>query len=375
MTNTAGPEILGFVWLDFLSLIGKGQVLNNQALRFITLLIGLLSPVLAQAHVKWFAPYDLTKAPMPIGEVLTPTFLYFFIVSVVFVYIVFAFDRFFYKRNFLSKLDNKLRRLDQLSMVIMRACAGIFFLSLWASHQFFGSTFFLTPELKTQAVWVPWLQLSIGIAALSHRTSWLLGVGIFLLYNAAVRDYGMFHMLDYPIFLGIAYFFLTSPIERGSWRKSGFIVLFAFTGITLLWAGIEKFAYPDWTYAMLEANPDMLFGLSPQTYMVLAGFVEVVVIFILLGAVSVGSRLVAVGLNAVFVLAIYKFGPIDAVGHLMIIAILVVLFVRGPTDAREILVLREKSVWMEAYFMTGLYYLAFVTAFILYYGLHSMSYG
>lgn len=119
----------------------------------------------------------------------------------------------------------------------------------------------------------------------------------------------------------------------------------------------------------------MLLGLSPQTYMVLAGFVEVVLIFILLGIVSIGSRLAAVGLNAIFLIAIYKFGAIDAVGHLMIIAILVVLFVRGPTDAREILVLREKSVWMEAYFMTGLYYLAFVTAFILYYGLHHLSYA
>lgn len=312
---------------------------------------------------------------MPIGEVLSPTFIYFFIGSVAFIYVVFAFDRFFYKRNFLSKLDNKLRRLDQLSIVIMRVCTGIFFLSLWAAHQFFGQEFFITPELKTQAAWVPWLQLTIAIMALSPRTSWLVGVGIFLLYDAAVLSYGIFHMLDYPIFLGIAYFFLSSPIERGGWRKSGFVVLFATTGLTLLWGGIEKFAYPDWTYAMLEANPDMLLGLSPQTYMVLAGFVEVVVIFILLGAVSVGSRLVAVGLNAIFLLAIYKFGPIDAVGHLMIIAILVVLFVRGPTDAREILVLREKSVWMEAYFMTGLYYLALVTAFILYYGLHHLSYA
>lgn len=203
----------------------------------LTTLAGALSSSPAHAHVKWFAPYDLTKPPMPIGEVISPTFIYFFIGSAVFVYIVFALDRFFYKRNFLSKLDNELRRLDQLSMVIMRACAGIFFLSLWASHQFFGNAFFITPELKTQAVWVPWLQLAIAIMALSPRTSWLVGVGIFLLYNAAARSYGIFHMLDYPIFLGIAYFFLSSPIERGSWRKSGFVVLFASTGLTLLWGG------------------------------------------------------------------------------------------------------------------------------------------
>jgi hypothetical protein len=44
--------------------------------------------------------------------------------------------------------------------------------------------------------------------------------------------------------------------------------------------------------------------------------------------------------------------------------------IRGPTDARKILVLETKSPQMEAYFMTGLYYLAFVNAFLLYYGLH-----
>jgi len=74
-------------------------------------------------------------------------------------------------------------------------------------------------------------------------------------------------------------------------------------------------------------------------------------------------------------LAIFKFGLLDAVGHLMIIAILFVLFVRGPTSAREILVLKEKSVWMETYFMSGLYFLAFVVIFISYYGLHSVFYG
>jgi uncharacterized membrane protein len=73
-------------------------------------------------------------------------------------------------------------------------------------------------------------------------------------------------------------------------------------------------------------------------------------------------------------LAIFKFGLLDAIGHLMIIAILFVLFARGPTRAREMLVLREKSVWTETYFMTGLYFLAFAMIFIAYYGLHAVFY-
>jgi uncharacterized membrane protein len=70
-----------------------------------------------------------------------------------------------------------------------------------------------------------------------------------------------------------------------------------------------------------------------------------------------------------------KFGLVDAIGHLMIIATLFVLIVRGPTNAREMLVLRDKAVWTEAYFMTGLYFLAFNLIFIAYYGLHHLAFG
>jgi hypothetical protein len=51
------------------------------------------------------------------------------------------------------------------------------------------------------------------------------------------------------------------------------------------------------------------------------------------------------------------------------------MFFRGPTDARNMLVLHAKSVWTEAYFMTGLYALALVVMFLAYYGLHHVFYG
>ena len=78
----------------------------------------------------------------------------------------------------------------------------------------------------------------------------------------------------------------------------------------------------------------------------------------------------ALGLNALFLLAIFKFGVIDAVGHLVIMAVLVIMTARGPTSARYFLVLSDKSLWTEAYFMTGLYMLALNVVFISYYGLY-----
>lgn len=324
------------------------------------------------AHVKWFAPFDVHAMPKPIGEVLNGTFIKFFLTSVAGITLFFWVDRTTYRRGFLSALDARLKRLDDFSIDLLRFSAAIFLVSVFVWHQVYGTAFYITPELKTYAWYVPWLQLALAVCALFRRTLPVVGLGLLALYGLALRDFGVFHLLDYMIFLGLGYFFIVVNIDRGKWQQSGFVVLFAATGLTLLWAAIEKFAYPHWTYAMLRSNPDMLLGMQPETYMMLAGFLEFSVAFVLLGAVSVGGRVVALVLQGIFMLAIFKFGLLDAIGHLMIIAILLVLFVRGPTSARDILVLREKSVWMEIYFMTGLYFLAFVMIFIAYYGLHAV---
>ena len=81
--------------------------------------------------------------------------------------------------------------------------------------------------------------------------------------------------------------------------------------------------------------------------MVLAGFVEFNVTYMLLSSASLLSRAFALGFGSIFALAIYKFGMIDAVGHLLIIAILFVLAVswshqrpQYPGARTEVLVLR-----------------------------------
>jgi hypothetical protein len=310
-----------------------------------------------------------------VGQVFTGIFVKIFLVSMFAVYAFFLADRFVYKKGYWAALDQRLRRFDALSIRVMRICASVFFISLALWHLKFGQSFYLTPELKTSSAYVPWLHLVLGLCALSRYTMPATGAGIFVLYGMALHHYGTYHMLDYPIFLGIGYFFVVANIRRSQWMKSGFVVLFAATGLTLIWAAIEKFVYPQWTYPILQHNPDMLFGMSPYLFMVVSGFVEFNLAFLVLGATSVVGRIVAFGLQAIFVLAIFKFGVVDAIGHLMIIAILFILVVRGPTDARNMLALGGKSIWTEAYFMTGLYSLAFVMMFILYYGLHYVSYG
>ena len=332
--------------------------------------------VAAQAHVKWFFDYNVIKPPLPIGEVLDGTFVRLFLVTVAACYLFFLGDRYVYRKGYLAEFDHKLKRFDSVAMYIMRAAAGLFALTLflwWALG--IGPSFYLTPELKTSARYVPWVHLVMALSVLTRRTTPIAGLGFLFLWVAALFQYGVFHILDYMIFLGIGYYLAVSSAQSKGWLKSGLVVLFACTGLTLIWAAVEKFTYPSWTVSVLEGKPEMLQGMTPQMFMKVSGFTEMFITFILLAAASVVGRLVALGFMAVFVLAVFEFGVVDAVGHLMIVAILWVLIVRGPTDAREMLVLRTKSVFTEAYFMTGLYFLAFGMIFILYYGIHYLQYG
>lgn len=335
--------------------------------------LGTLFPADAWSHVKWFFPYDLSNPPLPIGDVLTPTFVYLFLLSVVGIYVFVWVDRYLYRKQFLADQLARYSVNAEQSFWILRTSISVFFLSLFVLARD-GTAILLTPELHTENTVVQFLQLAIAAFALYRCTTPLVGVGIFILYGLGIEQYGIFHMLDYLIFLGVAVYFLLSGLKYQRWLTLRYVTLFASTGLTLLWASIEKWGYPHWTYPLLQRDASLLMGLSPEFYMVLAGFVEFNITFILLGSASLFSRLIALVFQIVFILAIFKFGLIDAIGHLLIIAILLILVVRGPTDARNFLVLSDKSLWTEAYFMTGLYVLAFNVIFIAYYGLYSLIY-
>jgi hypothetical protein len=247
---------------------------------------------------------------MPIGDVLNKVFVGFFLFSVVAVYFFFVVDRFAYRRRFLESYLSRFTISEPIAFLIMRCAVAAFFaaISVWG---FSGDAFYLTPELRTDQRWVPWLQAALALCALHRWTMPLMAVGMAVLYGAAIRQYGLFHLLDYLILVGVTYYFLVSPIDRPGWKKSRYIVMYAATGLTLLWASIEKWGYPAWTFPLFESDPSLLMGLDPAVYMVLAGFVEFNLTFVLLSSSSLFSRAIALGLMSVFVLAIAKFGMID----------------------------------------------------------------
>ena len=98
----------------------------------------------------------------------------------------------------------------------MRSACGFFFVAIWTVGEFI-----LTPELKTTSPYVPWLQISVAAGLAFRRTLPLSALGIVILYGIAISQYGIFHLMDYPIFLGIAAYLALSGLKRGFFGAAG----------------------------------------------------------------------------------------------------------------------------------------------------------
>jgi hypothetical protein len=84
-----------------------------------------LMPLPAFAHIKWFEPYDITQQPLDPDEVLNPTFIWFFVISAVLIYIFFFVDRFIFRRGIFAALDQRMKMFDSIGIGIMRAAGGV----------------------------------------------------------------------------------------------------------------------------------------------------------------------------------------------------------------------------------------------------------
>jgi uncharacterized membrane protein YphA (DoxX/SURF4 family) len=153
----------------------------------------------------------------------------------------------------------------------------------------------------------------------------LSALGMVALFAQGVWAYGLFHMMDYPIFLGAAVYIAMSGLGRTSLlgvRALDIVRIGA--AVTLLWASVEKWAYPEWSYPVLYAHQRLTLGLDPRFYMIAAGMVEFGLAFALLWTPLV-RRMAAVVLLSMFVSAIFEFGKIDAIGHMVIVVILLAI--------------------------------------------------
>jgi len=328
-----------------------------------------IDPNDAVAHVKWFSDYNLLCPPRSPSRIVFGEYFFLFCLFVgpLMFAVTYADHELVRRRSWLFQRASSLT--DQVHAyfpVAMRFGVSAFFV---AAASYGG--FLLTPELKTEQSWVPVVHLAIAAVVLLPRTAFLAGFGIAGLYAYAVSQFGVYHLLDYPIFLGVAAFLVVHSLFGEEWSMTAQNIMRWCTGITLLWAGIEKFAYPEWSFVLLSERPAIAFGFSPEFYMVAAGFVEFCCAYLLIVG-SLSARASAVVLQFFFISAIYYFGVIDAIGHSAIIVVLFILtLAQNPLPFRY----QGYASVNVASVHTAVFFTALFLYIGLYYGGHNFSYA
>jgi hypothetical protein len=273
----------------------------------------------AGAHVKWFCAYDVAGQPRGLENVLCQDFELLLGIGMLSFFIGCVVER-------TSLGDAMTRSLDRVTYVLrphteemIRAVCGFFFISIWAV-----GGILLTPELKTTSPLVGLLQLAIAAGVLSRRTMPLSAVGMAALFGLAVRDYGSFHLADYPIFLGVAAYLALVGLQKDVFGVPPLDIMRYAAAVTLMWASVEKWAYPEWSFPVLIEHPGITLGFDSEFYMRAAGVVEFTLAFALLWTPLV-RRCAAVVLAGMFISACFEFGKLDAIGHSAIIAVLLAI--------------------------------------------------
>ena len=321
----------------------------------------LLLPGQSQAHIKWFCAYDTTVPPLPIRDVLTPTFAAVAILFCSLMFVAYVIDRAVNGSDWARRLDNSIFRSENCTNTILRAAVGILFLVLWDT-----GGIILTPELKTTSALVPMVQLAIAASMLFRSTLKFGAVGIMALYLYAVEEYGAFHMMDYPIFPAIAVYLALTGVKSRYLCALRLPVLYTGVAVTMMWGAIEKFGYPSWTFPLLDTHPGFTLGFSFEQFMCIAGFVEFSLAFFMVTGTTL-LRWSCAALLLIMVSAVPEFGRIDAVGHLLIAAGLLAMIIAGQRTIQLPLVLVRSGIVAQAGTLTMVYSATIAMFFGLYY--------
>jgi hypothetical protein len=327
----------------------------------------------AHAHVKWFAPYIVDASPQPIGATLTnPWFWTGIGLVLAFFLAALTVERMTVGRAVLSGLNRISAPLWSRSDDFMRASVGGFFVAIFAV-----GGIYLTPDLKTDSELISWAQLLIAACVFSRRTMPIAAAGIIALWVVALREYDLFHLLDYlALGVGVAGYLVLSSVDDPKWRERRFLALRWGIAIALMWSSLEKFAYPNWFYPLVEEKPFLTFGMPRDVFIPMAGVAEFTLGFGLLWTPLV-RRLSAVSLLVIFFTAVYPFGRVDLVGHALIMAALF-LVAADPTSHAKALQVKMPSSLPRfsnlASVPAGLA-VALVVLVSGYWGLHGAFYG
>jgi hypothetical protein len=315
----------------------------------------------ASAHVKWFCAFNVAGQPRGLENVLCPDFEILFGLTLLALMAGGLAEPTMVGAAMLRSLDRVTVWLRDNTEIIFRAGTAFFFISIWAV-----GGILLTPELKTSSALIGALHLGIAAGMLSRRTMPLSALGIFVLFAIGIWNYGVFHLADYPVFLGVAVYLALTGLQKDLFGIRAIDIVRWTAGVTLMWASVEKWAYPEWSFPLMVDNPNMTLGFTPEFFMRAAGSVEFALAFALVWTPLV-RRLASVILTAMFVGAVVQFGKVDLIGHTLIVVVL--LAVVADSGGKRVEELRSSWIMPAVYAGALAFFLA------IYYVGHAALYG
>jgi hypothetical protein len=274
----------------------------------------------ASAHVKWLVTCDSSDDPLPLQAVFTATFWLFaaFALSVFFMLCVVEDTQL--GTDLSGLVDRWTASLRQRSDALLRAAVAVSFAVLWAD----GTTI-LTPELRDNHTWLSSIQVLIAVYVAARATLPAAAVAILVLYGYGVATYGLFHMLDYPIFPGLAAYFALSVSKNARLGSLRFDCLRWTAALSLMWPSMENFLYPSWVAPIAMEHPQLTFGFDVATFVTVLGIAQFGLTFALFWTPLV-RRLAAAALAVLLFAAALDLGKADGIGHLVIVTILLLVF-------------------------------------------------
>jgi len=303
-----------------------GRRSQGPALVGVALFAALMAlPGSAEAHVKWFSEFSYADRPLSLSEVLTPAVFWLWALAVLVSVTLTVLEDKVTAIPLVRKIDDWFASKSEYALFVMRLGVGITLVWCWQAGRI------LAPDLNTDLEWLGWLQFAVAFLLVFDRTVKLAGVGILVLYLLAITQFGFFHMLDYFLYVGIAWFFLVYESKHPRFQVTALPAVYASLGFSLIWLGLEKLFYPSWSLVLLEQHPVLALGMDHDLFVVVAAMVEIGLGFMIM--VCLQERLLALFITLVFILTTMVFGRAEVAGHTLIHTVLIVFLFAGPGEA------------------------------------------
>lgn len=213
---------------------------------------------------------------------------------------------------------------QQHSLLVMRIGLGMTLLLSWQADSL------LVPELEISSSLTGWFQFALALALIFPRATPYAGAGVMLLWLIAVADFGLFHMLDYTLFIGVAIYLGVSTTTSSKIRGVGVPALYIGLGFSLIWVALEKIIYPQWSLEILEGNSHLAMGIPTDTFLTLITFSELALGFLLV--IGLLGRPLGLAISLVMFTTALTFGKTEVIGHTIIHATLIVFLLKGEGD-------------------------------------------